>query len=452
MTISSTTNRKEYVGDNSTVEFSFPYYFLADADLKVYNAGTLQTITTHYTVSGAGNPAGGTVTFVTAPVTDAEVVILRDPWITQTSDWVENDPDSAAVKEQAFDKLTMICQRLADRLDRAMIIADDVVSTTISTELPSASDGSALGWSIISGVASIVNLDSADVYIPIQASAPDEATYKLWYDSTNSMLKYWGGASWLSIEDAASLSAAQTFTGVNTFEDEPIVSTTSARVYLRDSDGTVGEKVAAIQWNADAFQLNTYDDTYGYDNNLLNIEGDQSNATLFGSKIWTAGNDGTGSTLDADTVDGVQASRLATHDHANGTDTTVQVVGDTTYIKASTYFIRSPSGAGKFLRCVAYVSANVYEDASATATAHIRPGYVNSSDVETETGSEYEFRIVNTGGAGDMAVTVAIPFDLSSTQVNSNGDWKLFIMAKAGSTSDNIDIDAVTVVMQELYE
>ena len=67
MTISSTTNRVSYAGNGVTTAFAFGYKFLVNADLKVYQAGTLKTITTHYTVAGAGDDAGGTVTFLAAP-------------------------------------------------------------------------------------------------------------------------------------------------------------------------------------------------------------------------------------------------------------------------------------------------------------------------------------------------------------------------------------------------
>ena len=66
MTISSTTNRVSYTGNGVTTEFAFAYKFLVNTDLKVYNDGALQTITTDYTVTGAGEESGGTVTFGTA--------------------------------------------------------------------------------------------------------------------------------------------------------------------------------------------------------------------------------------------------------------------------------------------------------------------------------------------------------------------------------------------------
>lgn len=194
MTISSTTNRKSYSGDGTTVTFAFPYYFLVDGDLKVYSDDVLQTITTDYTVSGAGDTAGGSITYNTAPASSVRVDIIRDPPITQTTDWVENDPDSAAVKEMAFDKLTMICQRLSDRVDRVVSLSEGVEDLELT--LPLAADGYVLGWSVVSGETALVNLSPGEAYIPVQATEPDAETYKLWYDSDNEALKYWDGAAW----------------------------------------------------------------------------------------------------------------------------------------------------------------------------------------------------------------------------------------------------------------
>jgi hypothetical protein len=131
MTVSTVETRKTYNGNGTTDEFATPY-FLVDADLAVYVDGTLQTITTHYTVAGAGVAGGGTVTFVTPPSTGTgNVVIIRDPALTQLLDLVENDSNPAETREQAFDKLTMIAQRLADRTDRVVRLSDTDTATDI---------------------------------------------------------------------------------------------------------------------------------------------------------------------------------------------------------------------------------------------------------------------------------------------------------------------------------
>lgn len=145
MTISTTTARVAYTGDGSTDDFTVSFYFLANADLKVYQEGTLKTITTHYTVTGAGDPAGGTVTFLTAPANGDAVVIVRDPAITQETDYPPNDPFPAASHEQALDKLTMIAQRLSDQVDRSFSLADSDTSGA-STEIPTPAALAIIGW------------------------------------------------------------------------------------------------------------------------------------------------------------------------------------------------------------------------------------------------------------------------------------------------------------------
>ena len=140
MALSSTTSRVSYSGNGSTTAFSFPYYFLANADLVVIlkasnGTETTQTLTTHYTVSGAGNTAGGTVTMLSAPASGTTLTIYRDPAVTQDLDLVENDPMPAEEIEERLDKLTMISQRAKDRLDRAVRLTDGF-SASFDPKLP----------------------------------------------------------------------------------------------------------------------------------------------------------------------------------------------------------------------------------------------------------------------------------------------------------------------------
>lgn len=140
MTISSTTSKATYNGNGTTHAFAVPFYFLADADLivtLVSSAGveTVQTITTHYTVTGAGVPAGGTVTMITAPATGETLVIKRSPGQTQETDYVENEAFPAEAHERALDLLTMICQSLQEQIDRAVLYpvstsAEDILDST----------------------------------------------------------------------------------------------------------------------------------------------------------------------------------------------------------------------------------------------------------------------------------------------------------------------------------
>lgn len=150
MTVSTTTSRVAYAGNGSTVTFSVPFYFLAAADLtviKTTSAGVQTTLVlnTDYTVTGAGVPAGGSVTCTVAPSASESLVIFRAPAETQLTDYQPNDPFPAETHERALDKLTMIAQRLKDLIARSLTLSDGD-TTTASTQLPSPSANKLIGW------------------------------------------------------------------------------------------------------------------------------------------------------------------------------------------------------------------------------------------------------------------------------------------------------------------
>jgi len=141
MAITTLNNRVSYAGDDGTTVFSFPNKFLLDADLVVIirdalDVETVQTITTHYTVSGAGVDAGGNVTMITPPATGETLIIYRDPSPTQELDLRENDSAPAEAQETAYDKLTMLVQRLID-IDERTISLSDGFTDTFDLTLPS---------------------------------------------------------------------------------------------------------------------------------------------------------------------------------------------------------------------------------------------------------------------------------------------------------------------------
>tara|TARA_R110000744_G_scaffold35458_2_gene82123 strand:- start:144 stop:1352 length:1209 start_codon:yes stop_codon:yes gene_type:complete len=151
MTISSTANRTNTDGDGSVTAFSFPYLFFADDDLTVIlvvdstGAETVKTISTHYTVSGKGNAAGGTVTMVTAPASGETLVIIRKEQFTQTLDLVENDPFPSALVEQQFDSLTMLAQQMNTEITRSMKLSDGD-TTVVDLTLPTPIASTGLAW------------------------------------------------------------------------------------------------------------------------------------------------------------------------------------------------------------------------------------------------------------------------------------------------------------------
>nr|BAR32309.1 putative tail fiber [uncultured Mediterranean phage uvMED] len=146
MTISSTTVKNSYSGNGSTTQFAYSFKIFADSDLQVIirsstGTETVKTITTHYTVAGAGNANGGSVTFTSGniPASGETVVLRRAVPQTQAIDYIANDPFPAESHEEGLDRATMTTQQIQEELNRAIKLSR--TNTMTSTEFTtSASD------------------------------------------------------------------------------------------------------------------------------------------------------------------------------------------------------------------------------------------------------------------------------------------------------------------------
>ena len=122
MTISSVYTPTVYTGNGVTLAFPTVFMFMASEDLlvsliRVADQFTRILVLGHdYSVSGAGNLAGGTVTMVVAPTAEYELQIERRTEVTQPLDLVANDGAPAEAQERALDRLTMMIQELGQRL------------------------------------------------------------------------------------------------------------------------------------------------------------------------------------------------------------------------------------------------------------------------------------------------------------------------------------------------
>ena len=137
MTVSTTTNRASYSGNGTNDTFAYAFKIFADADLTVIiratdGTETTKTLTTHYTVTGAGTDSGGNVVFTSGniPTATETVVILRQLDLTQGTDYVANDPFPAESHEDALDRLTMITQQLDEAVGRSLKVSQTNVIAT----------------------------------------------------------------------------------------------------------------------------------------------------------------------------------------------------------------------------------------------------------------------------------------------------------------------------------
>jgi len=139
MTISSTTVRNSYNGDGSTATFSYTFKIFANSDLQVIirsanGTETIKTLTTHYTVSGAGNAGGGSITFTAGniPISTETVVLRRNLPQTQAIDYIANDPFPAESHEEGLDRAMMAIQQLQEEVTRSIKLSK--TNTMNSTE------------------------------------------------------------------------------------------------------------------------------------------------------------------------------------------------------------------------------------------------------------------------------------------------------------------------------
>lgn len=254
MSLSSTTSRQSYAGNGVTTAFSFPYYFLANADLvvkrKVNSTGveTLLVLNTDYTVTGAGVQAGGTVTTTAAPATGTTLIIYRDPSPVQDLDLVDNDALPAEPLEAKLDRAFMVLQRHADLLTRSVRLPEGFTAS-FDTFLPAllntagdkvvAVNAGGTGWAIGPSITDIANAATNAAAAAASAAAAATSASNAATSETNAAASAVAAAA--SATSAAT--SAASFLGRDvvyiTFADSPVTIAASDRgkVYAVDCTG-----------------------------------------------------------------------------------------------------------------------------------------------------------------------------------------------------------------------
>lgn len=146
MTLDSTTSKVQYTQSGTTTAWPVPYKFLDNEDLIVIttvdDVDTTLVLDTDYTVAGAGDDDGGTVTISPAVATGTRVTIYREIDLDQPTELTTAGGWFPKVHEAVFDRLTMIDQQLQEQLDRAVKLAPTTTLNpdTVAEELFEARD------------------------------------------------------------------------------------------------------------------------------------------------------------------------------------------------------------------------------------------------------------------------------------------------------------------------
>lgn len=127
MLVSNNVFKDRYVWDGSQTNFPISFPFLDNNHIQVWYAEPGKPDTDavilgkeNYTITGAGNPAGGVLTRTTAWAVGATIAIVRNVPITQLHQYTQYDNFPAESHEDALAKLTMIDQQQQELLDRSV--------------------------------------------------------------------------------------------------------------------------------------------------------------------------------------------------------------------------------------------------------------------------------------------------------------------------------------------
>ncbi|MCH2037738.1 MAG: right-handed parallel beta-helix repeat-containing protein [Rickettsiales bacterium] len=137
MTVSNNNNN----GNSSNTVFTFDFRILDQNDIDVYltenGTDTLQSLTTHYTVSGVGDVEGGEVTFNTPPTSDQIVTMIHGLPTTQEESYVEADRFPAVAHETALDRQALISAKLEELISRCFKVPIGTDTSLFTTMLSS---------------------------------------------------------------------------------------------------------------------------------------------------------------------------------------------------------------------------------------------------------------------------------------------------------------------------
>lgn len=123
------------LANGSQTIFSYPFPIFASEDLSVYLNGAKQI--SGFTIAGAGNTSGGTVTFSTAPAANAVITLAREIPIERLTDFIEGGDFSAQAINTELDYLVASVQQVERQNDLMLKYGDH--ETPGETELPSRS-------------------------------------------------------------------------------------------------------------------------------------------------------------------------------------------------------------------------------------------------------------------------------------------------------------------------
>ena len=146
---------KQYVADGVAVLYNFNYLILDNTDIDVYvtlsgstanEVNDIKILDTDYTVQGAGNITGGSITFLLAstPSLGSIVTLVRNVKASIDTEFSNATKFNGQNLDDAFERVTLVAQQNRTlNLQRSLhyIVNSYIPSGTNDTELPVLEDG-----------------------------------------------------------------------------------------------------------------------------------------------------------------------------------------------------------------------------------------------------------------------------------------------------------------------
>lgn len=271
MTLSTISNKVSYsFSSTSITAFTIPFFFIENADISAIlrdstDTETTWTLTTDYTVSGAGDESGGTLTAINPLSAGDTLVIKRVEQFTQPSDLPTAGPLPSGTLEEGLDRLTMLAQQLNEVDSRVPQLA--ATSTYSNLTLPDPEADKLIGWN--SDGSDLQNITAVDVSLTTVSS----------YMAT--VLDDTSATAALATLTAAGTGAANTFTAIQTIDSQmrwkkgadiesaaPLVLGTDGNYF--DVTGTTG--FAAVTVTAGTLFMLQFDDVLTLTHHATNLD------------------------------------------------------------------------------------------------------------------------------------------------------------------------------------
>jgi len=151
--IGDVSPRTRLVGNGVMTEFSYTFPIFKDTDLEVYEGATLKTLSTDYSVSGAGATDGGKVIFVVAPASGVSVTMVRRLKIQRTTDFQESGTFRAKAINDALDYQTAALQQVTDDQSRSVQLSTSDAAANMTLPDKDTRAGRILSFDSIGGIA-----------------------------------------------------------------------------------------------------------------------------------------------------------------------------------------------------------------------------------------------------------------------------------------------------------